>query len=511
MSHSCCYLILGDQLNWDSLIWESIDAKNDIVLMCEVLNASLKPRSSKQRTTLFLSAMRHFAQEVKDKGYSLIYYSLSHELADFSDALSKAKCEEGFDRLVTVLPGDAEVLSELKRFAQSESVHFDCLEDRHFIARPGEFTEWLKGRKQPRMEYWYRVLRKRTGILMINGEPAGGQWNYDADNRKSFGKEGPHIKHPPHRFRPDKVTQTVREEIDQYLPDLAGELPHFEWPVTRDEALLALDDFIKHRLPEFGDVQDAMWTDEPWLNHSLISSSINLKLLNPMEVIQAAEQAYFDEKAPLNAVEGFIRQILGWREYVRGLYWSHKDDWLSMNALDAHNELPPAYWGKDTHMTCMSHACDQVLKEGYGHHIQRLMVTGLFSLLWEVKPTLIHEWYLGMYVDAVAWVEIPNTIGMSQYADGGIVGSKPYIASGNYVSKMSNYCKSCRYNPKKASSDDACPMTTLYWAFIHKHQERLSQNPRLAMQVKHWYRKEDTEQDAILERAKWLHNHPDQL
>jgi deoxyribodipyrimidine photolyase-related protein len=502
-----CYLILGDQLNWDSVVWDKIDPDKDQVLMCEVLNASLEPRSSKQRTVLFLSAMRHFANEIREKGYSLTYYPITDTLSDFSDGLSKAFKEKSFSQLSCVLPGDHDVLKALKQWCREHDIEFNCLEDQHFIALPSEFTEWLNERKQPRMEYWYRKLRKRTGILMNNGEPAGGEWNYDADNRKSFGKDGPNIEQTPHRFRPDQLTQQVRDEVEEHLPELAGEIPHFEWPVTRKEALIALDDFIQNRLPHFGDVQDAMWTDEPWLYHSLISSALNLKLLNPREVIDAAERAYFDEKAPLNAAEGFIRQILGWREYVRGLYWSYKSDWLSMNALNAQRELPLAYWGAQTQMQCVEQACSQVLKEGYGHHIQRLMITGLFALLWGVRPKAIHEWYLGMYVDAVAWVEIPNTIGMSQYADGGIVGSKPYIASGNYVSKMSNYCKTCRYNPKKAQGDDACPMTTLYWQFVNEHQERLSHNPRLSMQVKHWHNKDPQEQDAILKRAHWLYEH----
>ncbi|WP_370085122.1 hypothetical protein [Neptunomonas phycophila] len=281
----------------------------------------------------------------------------------------------------------------------------------------------------------------------------------------------------------------------------------FNWPVTRSQALEALDSFINTRLASFGDHQDAMWTNEQTLFHSLLSSCLNLKLINPQEVVEAALVHYQAGHAPINAVEGFIRQIVGWREYVRGLYWYHRADWLTWNALEANQPLPDFYWTGKTHMHCMNQSITQVLQTGYGHHIQRLMVTGLFSLLYGVNPKAIHQWYLGFFVDAIAWVEVPNTLGMSQYADGGIVGSKPYIASGNYINKMSNYCKHCRYNPKKSSGDDACPFTTLYWNFVDKHQERLSKNPRLAMQVKHWSNKAPNEQQAIKEQTLWLVNH----
>lgn len=290
-----------------------------------------------------------------------------------------------------------------------------------------------------------------------------------------------------------------------YLPNLPGKLDEFIWPINRQQSLQVLKEFIAQRLKQFGDYQDAMWRDEPWLYHSRLSLALNLKLLSPNEVIAAALKAYENDQAPLNAVEGFIRQILGWREYMRGLYWAHRDDWLEMNALNARRELPQLYWDADTEMTCLQQSVSHVLFYGYGHHIQRLMVTGLFSLLWGVKPKAIHQWYLAMYVDAVAWVEIPNTLGMSQYADGGIVGSKPYIASGAYIDRMSNYCKQCPFDPKQAHGDTACPFTTLYWAFVDKHQDLLSHNPRLGMQVKNWHRKGKEEQQAILKNADKLH------
>ena len=274
-----------------------------------------------------------------------------------------------------------------------------------------------------------------------------------------------------------------------------------QWPVTPEQAKQALARFLDQALPQFGDFQDAMWTGEPFLNHSLIASSLNLKLLHPLQVIQQAEQRYREHAAPLAAVEGFIRQILGWREYVRGLYWLHMPEWLELNALDAYQDLPAFYWTGDTPMTCLSESIGQTLKYGYAHHIQRLMVTGLFALLYGVAPKQVHEWYLAVYVDAVEWVELPNTLGMSQYADNGIMASKPYAASGQYINRMSNYCKQCPFNPALAVGKKACPITTLYWDFLDTHRERLQANPRMGFMMKNLEAKSDEDIAAIKEQA----------
>lgn len=501
-------LILGDQLNHDSLLWQDIDAKQDEFWMAEVRQASTSPASNKQRTVLFLSAMRHFAKDINAEKYALHYLKLDDGFDNFDEALSATLKDSDFDAVRCVLPGDREVMKQLEQCCQRQNIDIDWLADNHFIALRGEFRQWMKERKQPRMEHWYRHLRKDRQILMNeDGSPVGGQWNFDKDNRKSFGKDGPGDSKDLLIFKPDAITREVIETVEQVLPDLPGQADSFDWPVSRKQALKLLKDFVTTRLAQFGDYQDAMWTDAPFLFHARLSSSMNLKLLHPQEVIDAAANAYEQGHAPINAVEGFIRQILGWREYVRGLYWYYRDYWLDYNALDADNDLPSFYWDADTDMVCLQQSISQVLTYGYGHHIQRLMVTGLFSLLWGVKPEQIHHWYLGMYVDAVAWVEIPNTLGMSQYADGGIVGSKPYIASGAYINRMSNYCKDCPYDPKQAAGEGACPFTTLYWSFIDKHQEWLATNPRLGMQVKNWHNKEDQEQAEIRMRADWLYQH----
>ncbi|MDX1572957.1 MAG: cryptochrome/photolyase family protein [Methylophaga sp.] len=498
-------LILGDQLNRDSLLIEQFDRQTDQLLMAEVSGESTETMSSKQRTVAFLSAMRHFAEDLQSDKLPVDYYALADGIKTFTEALNLQFKKQPFESIRCVLPGDYRVMQEITAWAKSHDIDIEWLPDQHFIARRGEFKDWLAERKQPRMEYWYRELRKDRQILMDDDKPVGGQWNFDKDNRKSFGKNGPTDVPKPTVFKPDKIAEQVIKDVQKYLPNLPGKLDEFVWPVTRQQGLQVLADFIEQRLKHFGDYQDAMWTDQPWLYHSRISLALNLKLISPQEVIDAAVKAYENQQAPLNAVEGFIRQILGWREYVRGLYWAHRDDWLEMNALNARRDLPKLYWDADTQMTCLQQSVSQVLNNGYGHHIQRLMVTGLFSLLWGVKPKAIHEWYLAMYVDAVAWVEIPNTLGMSQYADGGIVGSKPYIASGAYIDRMSNYCKQCPFDPKQAHGDKACPFTTLYWAFVERHQDLLSHNPRLGMQVKNWQRKSEDEQQAILKHAEKLH------
>ncbi len=520
-------LILGDQLNQQLV--SQLDPAQDAIIMLEVLSESTKPTSSWQRTTLFLSAMRHFASDLQTVWLkeSLHYVSISQRCLDFAEGLQafyqahqQAFPEADLPQLLCVLTGDYSTKQSIDGFAQARGISIEWLADNHFMSEPGQFQKWLSGRKQPRMEYYYRVLRQQSGYLMkqVDGklQPAGGQWNYDKENRKSFAKTGPENVPKVRYFELDALTQQVLEELSELVEQgqlsLAGEVIKLEtlkkegwfWPVTRAQALFVLEDFIEHRLAQFGDYQDAMWQDQPWLFHSRISAALNLKLLDPREVIEAAIDAYENRGAPLNAVEGFVRQILGWREYIRGLYWSYREDWLETNHLQAHRDLPSFFWTGKTQMNCQSQAISQVLQTGYGHHIQRLMVTGLFSLLYGVKPQQIHEWYLGLFVDAVAWVEVPNTIGMSQYADGGIVGSKPYIASGAYIQKMSNYCQKCVYNPKLPAGEKACPISTLYWDFIARHQSLLEGHPRLGMQWRNWQNKTDEQQVAIQNRAQWL-------
>ncbi len=511
-------LVLGDQLNRDSSAFDGFDPAQDAVWMAEVAEESTHVPSSRIRTALFLSAMRHFAADRRAEGLALHYTALGDGRASLAEALAADIARLRPQRLVLVAPGDWRVLQSLRAAAADAGLALDLRDDRHFYTPARDFAAHAKGRKQLRMEYFYRELRQRHGVLMDPGQdgagalPAGGQWNYDVENRGAFGKDGPADVPPPLFFEPDAVTRQVMAEVAQRFPDHPGDLSRFGWPVTRAQALQALACFIDQRLPQFGQFQDAMWTDEPWLWHAHLASSLNLKLLDPREVVNAAEAAYRDGRVPLPAAEGFIRQILGWREYVRGIYWTQMPDYAERNALDAQAPLPAFYWTGDTDMQCLRQAIRQTLDHGYAHHIQRLMVTGLYALLLGVDPKAVHAWYLAVYVDAVEWVELPNVLGMSQFADGvtadgrpapfGPMASKPYVATGQYIARMSNACAGCRYQPAKRTGDDACPFTTLYWDFLARHEARLAANPRMALQVKNLARLSQEERAAIDARAR---------
>jgi deoxyribodipyrimidine photolyase-related protein len=403
--------------------------------------------------------------------------------------------------VIVTHPGDWRVWRSLESAAARAGVPLEVRDDRHFYVNAAQFAGHASGRKQLRMEYFYRELRRRHGVLMDGGAPAGGQWNYDQENRAGFGRDGPGPMPSPAVATPDDITRDVLALVGRRFADHPGRLDRFGWPVTRADALAALADFIERRLPRFGLYQDAMWSNEPWLYHSRLSAALNLKLLDPREVVSAAEAAYRAGRAPLAGVEGFIRQVLGWREFVRGIYWAHMPGYLEMNALDAHEPLPGFYWTGDTPMACLRAAIGQTLEYGYAHHIQRLMVTGLYACLLGVEPARVHEWYLAVYVDAVEWAELPNTLGMSQHADGGLMASKPYVATGKYIQRMSNYCTACRFDPAARTGNEACPFTTLYWDFLARHRERLRTNPRMIMQVTNLDRVPTAERAAIRRRA----------
>lgn len=497
-------LILGDQLNRDSAVWDDFDPQLDAVWVAEVERESTKVWNHKARIVVFLAAMRHFAESLRQEGVTVHYRRLDdpENHGDFRMELEAAVKKLRPKGLVMVEAGEWQVREDFRATAARLKLPLDEREDRHFMASHTDFAKHAEGRKQLRMEYFYREMRQRHGVLMDGKKPVGGDWNYDSENRKSFSKEGPPLHATPVRFLPDEITHEVMAVVEKKLARHPGGLADFDWPVTPDEAQQALEDFIQHRLADFGDYQDAMWTKEPWLFHSRLSTAMNLKLLDPRDVIRAAEKAYHTGRAPLAAVEGFIRQILGWREYVRGIYWRFMPSYVTLNELQAHQRLPDFYWTGETEMNCLRETIGQTLRYGYAHHIQRLMVTGLFTLLLGVRPQEVHEWYLAVYVDAVEWVELPNTLGMSQHGDGGIMASKPYIASGKYIQRMSNYCAGCRYDPAISTGPNACPFTTLYWDFLMQHEPRLRQNQRMGMQVRNLARLSDAEKEAIRVQAE---------
>ncbi len=503
-------VVLGDQLDRASPALDDFDPTQDAVWMAEVSDESTHVWSAKQRTVLFLSAMRHFAQALRDDGMPVVYRALTADVADTPDSTLAdelgAALEHAPGEVVMVTPGDYRVREALRAAVESRGVTLRWCEDTHFLCSTAEFAAHAKGRKQLRMEYFYRDMRRRHGVLMQpdGREPVGDAWNFDTENRASFPAAGPGDVPETPRFLPDAITREVIAMVDARFGDHPGSVSEFGWPVTREQALEVLERFVSERLEHFGRWQDAMWAEQPWLYHSHVSAAMNLKLLNPREVIRAAEQAYTDGHAPLPAVEGFIRQVLGWREYVRGLYWLKMPEYGDSNALHATVDLPAWFWTGDVEMRCLQDAITQTLEHGYAHHIQRLMVTGLYALMLGVDPRQIHAWYLAVYVDAVEWVELPNVIGMSQYADGGVMASKPYVATGKYIDRMSNYCKGCRYDPAQRTGPQACPYTTLYWDFLARHETLLAKNPRMSLQVKNLARIDPGEMTAIAERAQRL-------
>lgn len=510
-------MIFGDQLDEASSAFDGFDPAQDMVLMVEALEESTHVWSHKARTTLFLSAMRHFAAQLQQRQWPVHYRALdTHGDKTLGDGLRAAIDQYQPERLIGVEPGDLRVREQIEdaiksianypdetcpTVPKSSKLPMEWREDKHFLCSLPQFRKWAGTSTSLRMEFFYRTMRKQYKVLMDGDQPVGGQWNFDADNRKGFGKAGPQNVPKPLVFTPDRVTQDVMALVERQFADHPGELRRFNWPVTREQALTALEDFIAHRLPHFGAHQDAMWTDLDFGWHSLLASSLNLKLLNPLEVILAAEQAYTTRGLDLASVEGFIRQILGWREFMRGVYFLDMPELKTANHYGHTNALPAWYWTGNTHMNCMRQSIEQTLANGYSHHIQRLMVTGMFGVTAQISPQQVCDWYLAVYVDAVEWVELPNTAGMALFANGGRFTSKPYVASGAYIKRMSNYCSGCRYEPETRVGPDACPMTTLYWNFLDQHEATFGSNPRTALMVKNLQRMTPALRTQVRERA----------
>jgi deoxyribodipyrimidine photolyase-related protein len=498
-------VVLGDQLDSASSVFDDFDPARDVVWMAEVAHEAEHVWSTKARIAIFLAAMRHFRDELRSRGFPVDYAPLGgHAHATLDAALGDALQRLRPERVIAIKPGEWRLAQSLPQVCRDANVPWSERPDLHFYSDEIDFAEWAKGKKELRLEFFYRWLRKREGVLMEDGQPVGGRWNFDAENRETFGKKGPGLVPAPIGFAPDATTREVIALVNERFSAHPGTLDAFDWPLSAADARAALDDFIARRLPSFGLYQDAMWREEPWLYHSRLSAAMNMKLLSPRTVVDAAVAAWRDGRAPIEAVEGFVRQILGWREFVRGVYWLRMPDFLDDNALGADAPLPGFYWDGGTDMACMRDALRQTLDLGYAHHIQRLMVTGLFSLLLGVRPREIHAWYLAVYVDAVEWVELPNVLGMSQYADGGRMVSKPYAASGKYIQRMSNYCSGCRYDPGEALGPKACPFTTLYWDFLDRHAARFRDHPRAGMQWRNLDRLSDERRAAIRDQAQGL-------
>lgn len=502
-------VIFGDQLNHDSAVFKGFDPNLDRVWMAETQEEATHVWCHKYRLVAFFAPMRHFRDELIERGIHVEYHELSPDrrkasTSSFETLLKKRLKADNFERVVFVMPGDYRVRSCLHRIALEQKLEVDERADHHFFCDLERFEDWAEGRKSMVLEQFYRVMRKEHDVLMEDdGQPEGGQWNYDKENRGKFGKSGPGSIPPPPRFEPDSTTRAVLEMVDRRFAEHPGSADAFDLPVTSQQAKQYLDDFVTHRLAEFGKYQDAMWSGQTFLYHSRLSNAINLHLLSPREVVRAAVKAYQDGLAPLNSVEGFVRQILGWREYVRGIYWLKMPDYEELNSLDCDpdQDVPSSFWDGQTEMNCVADAMRLLIDTAYAHHIQRLMVLGLFAQLIGVHPAKFNEWHMAMYADAVDWVSLPNALGMSQHGDGGIMATKPYCASGNYIKRMSNHCSGCRYKPELAVGELACPVTTLYWDFLDRHRTRFQGNHRMTMQLKNLERKSSEELDHIRKRA----------
>lgn len=490
-------LVLGDQLSEGLSALEAADKETDIVVLAEVMAEASYVKHHPKKIAMVFVAMRKFAAALKAEGWTVAYTRLDdpENAGDIVGELLRRASEHKASEVLFTEPGEFRLIEAL----QDAPLKMTMCEDNRFVASHAEFEAWAEGRKQLRMEYFYRDMRRKTGLLMNGDDPVGDKWNYDHENRKPA--QDDMFAQGPLWFDPDDETEEVLSMVEKKFGSNFGELRPFRFATTRDQALEALAHFVEHNLPLFGDYQDAMLEDDRFLYHAVLSPYINIGLLSPLEVCEAAAAAFENGDVPINAAEGFIRQIIGWREYVRGIYFLEGPDYVSRNALEQDRALPAFYWGEETKMNCVSHAVAQTRDEAYAHHIQRLMVTGNFALLAGIDPAAVHEWYLSVYVDAFEWVEAPNTVGMSQFADGGVIASKPYVSSGAYINRMSDYCKGCAYKVSVKTGDGACPFNLLYWHFLDRHRDRFKDNARMGNMYRTWDRMDAEKRDTIIKEG----------
>lgn len=496
------HLILGDQLSHSISSLKGFEPGSAIVLMAEVMAEATYVRHHQKKIAFLFTAMRHFAEELRSRGFNVRYVTLDDpgNTQSLLGEVERALAQTGASGVVVTEPGEYRLMEEMQQWSEQLGCPVETRDDDRFLVTRSQFAAWTQHRRELRMENFYRDMRRRFNVLMRGNDPEGGQWNFDKENRKSppKGLTGPRRL----SWRHDNITAEVLTLVENRFSDHIGRLRPFHFAVNARQAEAEFEQFVTEILPSFGDYQDAMVDGEPYLYHSMISAYLNAGLLLPMDVIRRAERAYLDGSAPLNAVEGFIRQIMGWREFVRGIYWRFMPDYAERNVLEAHRRVPALYWNAQTRMRCMASAVEDTIEHAYSHHIQRLMVTGNFALIAGLSVKEVCEWYLEVYADAYEWVELPNVLGMSLYADGGIMGSKPYASSGKYIDRMSNYCGRCHYNVRESTGADACPFNALYWRFIAKNAPRFQHNRRMANILATWQRMDDRKRGAILQRAE---------
>jgi deoxyribodipyrimidine photolyase-related protein len=493
--------VLGDQLSHRLSALDGADRATSVILMMEVADETTYVRHHKTKLAYILSAMRHHAEALRAAGWRVDYVRLDDpdNTGSFTGEVARAIQRHDPDRIVVAEAGEWRVAAMLDSWQTLFGIPVEIRPDARFLCSHREFDDWASRRSELTMEFFYREMRARTGLLMDGRKPAGGRWNFDKENRKPA--QADLLMPRPLSFPPDAITREVLELVERRFPDHPGRLDLFDYAVTAEDAERQVASFFANALPQFGDFEDAMLTGERFLWHSILSPYINSGLLDPLDLCRRAEAEYRAGRAPLNSVEGYIRQIIGWREYMRGIYWREGPDYVDRNFLNHTRALPGWYWTGETDMHCLAEALGQTLATAHAHHIQRLMLTGNFALLIGANPKQVHLWYLEVYLDAYEWVELPNTLGMSQFGDGGLLGSKPYVSSGAYINRMSDYCQHCRYDVTKRVGEDACPFNALYWDFLARHRDKLGPNRRLAMPYRTWDRQSDENQAATRAQA----------
>lgn len=505
-------LILGDQLNHQHSWFKEINSNYTYVLM-ELRQETDYAWHHIQKVVGFFAAMQNFAKELTEKKHQIIYISLNNKknLQSFDKNILQLISKYQFTHFEYQLPDEYRLDQYFKTFTKTLSITHQAVDTEHFLSTREELGEFFKGKKTYLMESFYRYMRKKHQILMDGTEPLTGKWNYDEDNRKKLPNN--HKATNPLVF--DNDVTPILKEIKQTDIKTIGTIDakHLIWPISREQSLKLLDFFVEECLPLFGTYEDAMTPHDWSLYHSRLSFSMNTKMISPLEIINRAIDEWRKRPTQIefNQLEGFVRQIIGWREYMRGIYWLKMPEFASMNYFNHQAKLPDWYWTGNTKMKCLSHSIKQSLEYAYAHHIQRLMVTGNFALLAGVHPDEVDQWYLGIYIDAIDWVEITNTRGMSQFADGGIVGTKPYVSSATYIDKMSHYCKTCYYNKATKTGDKACPFNSLYWNFYDRHTNLLSKNPRIGMMYNVWNRMAPDAKAELLKQAEYYLEHINEL
>ncbi len=481
--------ILGDQLSMTLSALDGIDPARATLLIMEVAEETTYVRHHKRKIAFILAAMRHHAAALREAGWTVDYVALDDpdNTGNFTGEIARAVERHAPERIVTTEAGEWRVVAMQQAWETLFGIPVEVRPDTRFLCSIGEFQEWAGDAGSLVMEAFYRTMRRRTGLLMQDGKPVGGRWNFDTDNRQAL-SEADMFMPRPLSFAPDAVTEEVLALVEQRFPDHPGVRDGFDYAVTAADAEAQAAYFLAHALPKFGDYQDAMLTGERFLWHSILSPYLNAGLLDAADLCRRAEAEYHAGRAPINSVEGYVRQLIGWREYVRGVYWREGPDYQRRNHFGNTRALPGWYWTGETDMHCLAEALGQTVATAHAHHIQRLMVTGNFAALIGADPYQVHIWYLEIYIDAYEWVELVNTLGISQYGDGGVVASKPYVASGAYINRMSDYCAHCRYDVTERVGEDACPFNALYWDFLARNEAKLRENPRLNMPYRNWDR-----------------------